>query len=58
LREYVLVDSEAVNVEVFRINENGHWQLDEHKKPDEFIQINAVDFQLTLKEIYLGTKLS
>ncbi|HEX5150760.1 MAG TPA: Uma2 family endonuclease [Parafilimonas sp.] len=57
LKEYVLVDSEAVNIEVFRINEDGHWLLEEYKKPDEFLIINAVDFQLTVGEIYQGTKL-
>jgi Uma2 family endonuclease len=27
LKEYILVDSESIHVEVFRLNENGHWEL-------------------------------
>ena len=57
LREYVLVDSEAVNVEIFRLNENGHWQLEEFKKPDELLQIHTAGFQLSLNELYQDAKL-
>lgn len=57
LQEYILVDSEAVGVEVFRMTENGHWQLEEYKKGDEMLQIHTVNFQLSLNEIYLKTKL-
>ena len=57
LKEYVLIDSEAASVEIFRLNESGHWQLEEYKNPDDFLKINTVDFQLSLGEIYLGTRL-
>ena len=57
LKEYLLVDSEAVNVEIFRINETGHWQLDEYTKPEEFLILNTVGFQMKLDEVYQGTKL-
>lgn len=56
LKEYVLIDSEAISVEIFRLND-GHWQLDEYKNPDEILEINAVGFRLSLNEIYQGTKL-
>jgi len=57
LKEYILVDSEAINVEIFRINVNGYWQLEEFTKPDELLTIHAVSFDLTLNEIYEGTRL-
>ena len=57
LKEYVLVDSEAVNVEIFRINEAGHWQLDEFTKPGESLNINSEGFQMNLNEVYQGTRL-
>ncbi|MBE7173526.1 MAG: Uma2 family endonuclease [Williamsia sp.] len=57
LQEYILVDSEIIGVEVFRLNKEGHWQLEEYKNGDEFLQIRTVGFQLSLSEIYLGTKL-
>jgi Uma2 family endonuclease len=57
LKEYVLIDSEAASVEIFRLNESGHWQLEEYKNPDDFLKVNTVDFRLSLGEIYLGTRL-
>ena len=57
LKEYLLVDSEAVNVEIFRMNDIGHWQLEEFKIPDELLNLTAIDFQITLSKIYEGTKL-
>ncbi|MBC7889364.1 MAG: Uma2 family endonuclease [Ferruginibacter sp.] len=57
LKEYVMVDSESVNVEIFHINEEGHWQLDEYSNPDEFLTIKTVGFQMMLHEVYQGTKL-
>ena len=57
LREYVLVDSDAISVEVFRINSEGNWQLYEYKTPNEILEIKSLDFQLSLKEIYERTKL-
>ncbi|MEO6917312.1 MAG: Uma2 family endonuclease, partial [Chitinophagaceae bacterium] len=57
LREYVLVDSEAVSVEIFRLNESGYWQLEEYKNQDEILYIRTVDFHLSLIELYQGTKL-
>ncbi len=58
LKEYVLVDSEAISVEVFRVNENGHWQLQEYKNLTDSLMIKTVGFQVTLGELYQGTKLS
>lgn len=57
LNEYVLVDSEAIGVEIFRLNENGHWQLEEYKKLDEILHIHTVNYELSLNELYRGAKL-
>jgi Uma2 family endonuclease len=32
LKEYILADSESVRIEIFRLNERNHWELDEYKK--------------------------
>lgn len=58
LKEYVLVDSEAVSVEIFRVNESGYWQLEEYKKENELLYIRTVDFKLSLGEVYRGAKLN
>jgi Uma2 family endonuclease len=57
LREYVLIDSESINVEIFRINSQGHWELEEHRSMDDTLALWTVGFLLTIKEIYEGTKL-
>ena len=57
LREYVLIDTESVRVEVFRLNASQHWELEEYKSLDKILSIQAIDFSLSLRDIYSGTKL-
>jgi len=57
LREYILVDSENISIEVFRINDSGHWELEEYQKPDDALLIKTVQISIPVTEIYEGTKL-
>lgn len=57
LKEYILVDSESVNIEVFRLNANNHWELEEHRKDSESLHIHAINISLLLSEIYERTDL-
>ncbi len=57
LKEYILVDTDAVFVEAFRINQSGHWELEEYKSPDQLLAIPSLSITVALKEIYQGTKL-
>ncbi|ANH83317.1 hypothetical protein A8C56_22110 [Niabella ginsenosidivorans] len=57
LKEYLLIDSESVNIEAFSINATGHWELEEYKTPEALLLINAINEAIPLKEIYEGTKL-
>lgn len=54
LKEYILIDSESVNIEAFYINEHGNWELKEYKSIDEILSLNSIDTFLELKEIYDG----
>ena len=58
LKEYILVDSESINIEAFRINRIGHWELEEYKAISESLTITAVELSLTLVEIYEGVKMA
>jgi Uma2 family endonuclease len=58
LREYVLVDSENIGVEIFRINSHGHWELEEYKILQETVILPSIDVSLKMEEIYSGTLLS
>lgn len=57
LKEYVLIDSESVSAEIFRLNSTSHWELEEYKSIEEEILITALDFSMPMKEIYNNTKL-
>ena len=57
LREFVLIDSESISAEAFRINKNGHWELEDYRSIEDVLTIPIVDVSITLKELYEGTKL-
>lgn len=57
LKEYILVDSEAVGIEVWRLNEQERWQLQQYKDLSSLLEIKAIDFTIPLREIYEDTHL-
>lgn len=57
LKEYILVDSESIDVEAFRINDKGLWELEEYRFLTEVLIIPTVQLSISLSEIYEGTKL-
>ena len=57
LKEYVLIDSESINVEIFFLNNEDHWELREYKSIDNSFTLHSIKVQFELKEIYEGTKL-
>ncbi|MFC0772884.1 Uma2 family endonuclease [Terrimonas alba] len=57
LKEYILVDSESLNVYAFRINEGGHWELEEYKKMEDTLSIRILELSVSLAEIYEGVSL-
>lgn len=57
LKEYILVDSESVRVEIFRLNKAGHWELEEYKSIETTIHIKALEISVPMVDVYNGTKL-
>lgn len=57
LKEYILVDSERIHIEVFRLNENNHWELEEYNSPEEQLLIKAISEKVSIAEIYDGVKM-
>ena len=57
LKEYILVDAETISVEVFRINDSGHWELEEYRKMENTLLVKTIQVFLPLIEIYEGVKL-
>ena len=52
LKEYILVDSESIHIEIFRLNANSHWELEEYNSLTNVVTIKAVDETIFLSEIY------
>ncbi|WP_152266826.1 Uma2 family endonuclease [Agriterribacter humi] len=57
LEAYILIDSESIAIEAFRINASGHWELEDYKSLNEVLAIPVVDLAIPLHDIYEGTKL-
>jgi Uma2 family endonuclease len=52
MREYVLVDQYTCHVEQFSKNAAGQWLLTEYESLENSLNLSAIDFQLSLQEIY------
>ena len=57
LKEYVLIDSESINIEAFRIKEKGFWELHEYKAISDQLALPSLSVVISIQEIYEGTKL-
>jgi Uma2 family endonuclease len=57
LKEYMLVDSESVHVEIFRLNKNNHWELEEYNDGNSNIEIKVINENIAIAEIYDGVNL-
>ena len=58
LKEYILIDSESVNVEAWRLNNTNHWELEEYKSVSEVLFLQSVQVSVSVADIYEGTKLT
>jgi Uma2 family endonuclease len=57
LREYILVDSDSINIESFFINEQGNWELREYRNVNDTLFLPTIQSSVELKDIYEGTDL-
>lgn len=57
LKEYILIDSASIHMEVFRLNESEHWELDEYDAPGDTLLIKAINESILLSDIYDGVKI-
>ena len=52
LKEYIVADSESIHVEVFKLNDTNHWELEEYNTIADHLQIKAIDETVSISEIY------
>lgn len=57
LQEYILVDSERIHVEVFRLNNARRWELEEYNNLQDKLHIKAINEVIPIAEIYDGVKM-
>lgn len=57
LKEYILIDSESIGVELFKLNSFNHWELEEYKTLDENFYIATLDVHISLRDVYQFTSL-
>ncbi|WP_394353213.1 hypothetical protein [Paraflavitalea devenefica] len=53
----MLVDTESIKIEVYYINQQQHWELQEYKSRDETLQIQSLGLSIPLTDIYEDTGL-
>ncbi|MGA7952202.1 MAG: Uma2 family endonuclease [Gloeobacterales cyanobacterium] len=56
LREYLLISSERVEVEIFRLNERAKWELTPYVAEEE-IELTSVDCRFPIELLYEGIQL-
>jgi Uma2 family endonuclease len=54
LKEYILIDSQFIHIEAFRINAKGHWELEEYKYPEQVLELPLIDGSVSVRDIYEG----
>ena len=57
LKEYILVDSEKIHIETFRLNAFNRWELEEYKSIHDQLHIEAINEVMPVAEIYDGVKI-
>lgn len=58
LKEFILIDTEFLSIESFRLNARNHWELEEYKSVDEQLHLPSIDVRIPLQQIYSNTKLA
>ncbi len=57
LKEYILIDYKKVNVEKHTRIDDNSWQLTEFKNLNQTLELNSIQIELKLSEIYDRTKI-
>lgn len=55
LKEYVLVDSQSLAIEIFRLNPNHRWELEEYKVGHGSVALLSLGIRIPIVDIYTGS---
>ncbi len=54
LKEYILIDSESLSIEAFRLNTGNNWELEEIHHPGGILSLPSIGIHIPVAEIYKG----
>jgi Uma2 family endonuclease len=54
LKEYILIDSQFIHIEAFRINAQGHWELEEYDTATASLLMPLIGVAIPVHDIYEG----
>jgi len=57
LKEYILIDSESINIEHYKRNNDNTWLLQEWKERTDKITITTIGLSLDVAELYSGVRI-
>ena|SRR5687768_12484687 len=57
LKEYIMIDSRKIFVQVVRKEQNGAWRFEETIDRDAYLHIQTINFKVSVAEIYRDTGL-
>lgn len=57
LKEYILVDSDKVSIEAFRITSRQTWEMQEYRQLSDTALLHTVQVPLPLQDVYEGASL-
>ena len=58
LKEYILVDCLSINIEAFRVNDKGHWELEEYHSLSGNLNMPSINVSIPITDIYHRTRLT
>lgn len=58
LKEYILINPNKQQIEIFRLNEKKHWELFEFNSQQQTIEFASLNFQCELVDIYEDVELT
>ena len=58
LKECVMVEPETINIEAFRINDNGFWELREYRNIEDTLELPSIGVTISLQDIYKDTHIA
>lgn len=58
LRQYVLISSDRIHIDLFTRQPNGEWLLHSSQRPEESVELESVNARVGVAELYAGVEVA